>query len=441
MCIPNILLRKKIFHPGLWIFFIFTIHAFPLQLHSQNIIGYLELAGRAKKDGKDLSGAKVTLYKNGMFENEVITGKNGKFKFYIDYGYDYKITFNYTNCVEMFVRVFGKIPKEYYHIMPYYDLGEVPFFENNNTNINLDKYKEPFTKIVFDGKSLFIDDDSYLDAFVKDIYVDPLKEAQAEAERIGKEKSEQRAKREALERAKEEQRIKEELLAAEAAETKAREDELARLKEEQEKLAELTEQATQSVSSADVKLLQEKEAKARLEQKNKSIKNDFESNLLEIVASNERLDEMMIKKALPIAESNSTVEKMRLQAELKSKAEFIREQDMYLEKKKLLNLQIKRSGEKKLLEAAAVAERTIKISMQKELPKTNKYKKSPTFNIAVNYEDEWLKDTKTTTITLSNGIYVYKKETYVWGAEYYYKNEEEITVDAYKKEMINYQVN
>lgn len=434
MFIPNKILTFR----SLFLFlFALTIQS----LHSQNIIGYLELAGRAQKDGNDLSGAKITLYKNGMFEKEVITGRNGKFKFYIDYGYDYKITFNYTNCVEMFMRVYAKIPKEFYHIMPYYDLGEVPFFETNNSNINLEKYKDPFTKVIFDGKSLFVDDDSYLNTFVKDIYVDPLKEAQAEAERIGKEKAEQRAKREALERAKEEERLRQELLAAEAAEAKAREEELARLKEEQDKLAAITEQAKQSVSAADVKLLQENEIKARLEQKNKSIKTEFENDLLAIVAANEKMDVMTIKKIEPLAEYNSTVEKMRMQAELKSKAEFIREQDMYLEKKKLLNLQIKRSGEKKLLEAASFAERTIKISQQNELPKAIAYKKRPSFNIAVDYADEWLKDIKTTTVTLSNGTYIYRKETYVWGTEYYYKNEKEISKETYKKEIVNYQLN
>lgn len=413
---------------------------FSIPAYSQKIVGYLELAGRAKKDSKDLTGAKITLYKNNMFEKEIITGRNGKFKFYVDYGYEYKIAFTYAGCVDMHLLIFAKIPKEYYHLMPYYDLGDVPFFETNNTNINLDKYKEPFTKIVFDGKSMFIDDDPYLNAFVKDIYVDPLKEAQAEAERIGKEKAEQRAKREALERAKEEERIKAELLAMEAAEAKAREEELARLKEEQAKLNAIAEQANQAITEADISLAREKEAKKKLEQQNKVIKRDFENNLLAIVASNEKLDEMQIEKIMPYAESNSVIEKMRLQADLKNKAEFLREQEIVAEKHKLLNSQIKSSSEKKMLEAAAFAERTIKISQQKELPKINTYKKKPSYNVAISFTDEWMKKIKTTTVTLSTGILVYTKETYFWGAEYYYKNQEEIDQVAYKKEISNFQI-
>ena len=88
----------------------------------------------------------------------------------------------------MFLLIFAKIPKDKYHLLPAYDLGDVPFFETGNKTINIEKYQLPFTKIVFDGDKLFIDDEDYLVDFVKDIYTDPLEEAKAMAALIGKRK-------------------------------------------------------------------------------------------------------------------------------------------------------------------------------------------------------------------------------------------------------------
>ena len=79
--------------------------------HAQ-MVGYLEFAGRCKKGGKDLPGATVTLYKSGVQQQQLVTGKNGKFRFYIDWGYDYKITFSAPGCVDMQMLVMAtNVPK------------------------------------------------------------------------------------------------------------------------------------------------------------------------------------------------------------------------------------------------------------------------------------------------------------------------------------------
>ena len=51
--------------------------------------GMLEFEGKTTKDGKTLSGATVTVYRNGTIEQEKIkTGKNGKFSFSLVFGVD-----------------------------------------------------------------------------------------------------------------------------------------------------------------------------------------------------------------------------------------------------------------------------------------------------------------------------------------------------------------
>ena len=118
--------------------------------------GMLELEGRTVKDGKPLSGAKVSVYRGGTTEMVVVkTGKNGKFQLSLPFGTDYKVTFSYLGCVDMHLLVYtGKLPKEKNNIFPLY-VTEVPFFENTNSTVRLNKYKNPFTKIIYDGRNNF----------------------------------------------------------------------------------------------------------------------------------------------------------------------------------------------------------------------------------------------------------------------------------------------
>src|SRR3954468_14736091 len=74
--------------------------------------GLLEFAGRAVKDGKPLSGATVTVFRNGtILQEQIKTGRNGKFDFSLAFGVDYKMTFTYPGCVDMYLMVYtGKLP-------------------------------------------------------------------------------------------------------------------------------------------------------------------------------------------------------------------------------------------------------------------------------------------------------------------------------------------
>src|ERR1043166_4717401 len=120
--------------------------------------GLLELDGRAVKDGKPLSGATITVYRGGTTEMvKIKTGKNGKFELSLPFGVDYKVSFTYPGCVDMYMMVYtGKLPKEKNNIYPLY-VTEVPFFDVTNTTVRLSKYKNPFTKVIYDGKKAFMD--------------------------------------------------------------------------------------------------------------------------------------------------------------------------------------------------------------------------------------------------------------------------------------------
>lgn len=418
--------------------------------------GDLRFLGSAIKTGKALSGATISLYREDAKISEAValTGKNGKFKFSIEIGYKYEITFSYPGCVDMFMVLDLRVPPGNKNIYPDFSI-KVPFFETSNKAINLYKFKQPFAKIVFNGKNGFYDDPDY--NFMQGLFVDP--EAKALAEKTEKENAEkerlvaEQEEKEARENAEKERMLseiakkeaEEKLLATQKAfedakaleEAKTREEFLLKLKEEEEKEKKLLEKRNEKMDTEGFYLQQVKETKIILEKKNKSIKSTYENDLLKIVAENERIEkEKRFKKLRAEAEANSVIEVMRKEAELKAKAGYIRGQEKKDNKQTLVNAQIKAQQMKRLLETTAFSSRSLKIDNQNTFPDIRDYKMKETPAIAITIKEELLKTVKTTTITLGKKTDTYTKETYLWGLEYYYKNNIGIDNTDYLKAIL-----
>jgi hypothetical protein len=412
---------------------------FSPKVHAQ-APGMLEFAGRLVKDGKPLSGATVTILRNGSIEQEVLKpGKNGKFRCYLVFGVDYKVTFSYPGCVDMYLMVYtSKLPKERSDLFPLYET-EVPFFESNDPTIRVSKFKSPFTKVIYDGKKAFMDDEAYLAAFTKDLLIDQAELARLAAEKEAKEKAE-RDKLDAAEKAKRdaEEKVRRDAEARLLAEQKAKEDalakeaELARLKAE----AESKQNANQTMETEAMRLQREKEAKDLLAKKNKEIKAKYENELLKLVAENERMaKQKAFNKQKQEARTNTVIEQMRRETELKAKADKLREDIKLKKKKELENKQFKNNEMRKLVEAAAFAERSVRVGNQKNTPDTRDYVRRELPNVAVTVDDGLLKVTRTTVVTQGKKLDTYRKETYFWGSVYHYKNNIEIDEATYNAEI------
>ncbi len=403
--------------------------------------GMLEFEGKTIKDGKILSGATVTVFRNGTIEQEKIkTGKNGKFSFSLVFGVDYKIAFSNPGCVDMHLMVYtSKLPKEKNNIFPLY-VTEIPFFEPNTPNVRVSKYKNPFTKVIYDGKKAFMDDEAYLAQFMKDLVIDQEEINRLAAEKAAKEKAE-KDKLLATEKAKKdaEEKIKLEALAKAAyearleAEAKERAAELARLKEaDNNKVLPVD----QTMETEAIRLQREKEAKNLMAKKNKEIKTNYENDLLKMVAENERIaKQKAYSKQKQDARTNTVITQMRNEADVKAKSDKLREEQKLKKKELLANQQQKNNEIRKLVEAAAFAERSVRISNQKTLPDVRGYKQKENPNFAVTVVEGLVKTIRTTIVTQGKKMDTYKKETYFWGTVYCYKNGIEIDELIYNKEI------
>lgn len=424
--------------------------------------GYLEFSGRAIKSDKPLEGAKVVVWAGSTKISELTTPKNGKFSFDLDLGLDYKVTFAYPGCVDMNLVIIGSKCPSNKVIFPIYDVA-VRFFEYGKTNVNYQHFKEPFTKIIFDGNKTFKDDDAYLQKFLSTIYVNDEERIKKEEEDAARKKAEEemaekkrweeleKERLEAERKRKEEEHIRLEQIAALERKAKEEADALAKSmevkKKEEKKIEERKTPApeptteTQSLVKEELKLTLDKEQKKVKEKQNKAIKSNYESDLLKQMAENERLvKEQDYKKQKAKVTSNEIVEILHTEAVTKAQSEEVRFQMKVKNKQAVLNSRISNQEMTNLIKVVAYNDYHYKAAHLIKQPNTKNYKAKSMVGITTDFQTTSFKSVYTIQLFEGDKKTQYRKEKYTWGVVYYYKNNKEIDEATYIKELSQYNV-
>ncbi|MFL5754118.1 MAG: hypothetical protein ACJ76F_11970 [Bacteroidia bacterium] len=412
--------------------------------------GYLEFAGRTIRDTRPLAGAKITVYKSGVKMTELITNKNGKFMFDLDLGFDYKITFSYPGCVDMYAMVYGSKYTSDKAIFPIYDI-DVAFFDLGKSTINYANFKNPFTKVIYDGKKSFRDDEPYVDEFIRTLYIDPEEVKKKEDERLALEKAEREKELKAKMKLEEDERMRLEQIMLAEKRSKEDAEALAKLMEEknrQEKkneanssLTQKQNESNQSLVKEEVKLTIEKEQKKVKEKQNKAIKANYENDLLKLVAQNERqLKENDFKKGKNQAETNEVIETLKQEAIVKAKSDETRFNMKMKNKQAVLNSRIRNQELTGLIKDVAYHDLSFRASHAKKLPEARSYRARSMVGITTDLESQTFKSVYTITVFESGISTVYRKEKYNWGLTYYFRNDKEITEADYFSEVSQYNI-
>jgi hypothetical protein len=86
------------------------------------------------------------------------TGRNGKFRFTVDLGHQYRLDFSSPGCVPMYMVMDLRVPRDKGWIYPDY-VCEIPFFVAGDPKIRTELFSQkPFAKVIFDGNKGFCDD-------------------------------------------------------------------------------------------------------------------------------------------------------------------------------------------------------------------------------------------------------------------------------------------
>ncbi len=411
--------------------------------------GYLEFAGKCVKESQPLKGATITVYKGSTKVTELTTPKNGKFQFFLPFGVDYKINFTYPGCPDMHLMIYASKCNEKKEIFPIYDIG-VNYFDFGKPTINYANFKNPFTKIIYDGKKSFRDDEAYAADFLQSIYVDPeVIKKRDEQLALEKHKKELEIKM----KLDAEEKIRQEHLLAEAAKkSKEEPDILKKQFEEADRLKKLNEaknnavvkkeeETNESMASKEVELTVDKEKRNQKEKQNKAIRATYENDLLKIVATNERTTKVaeFVKKKND-ATRNEVIETFKREAETKAMSEQVMFDSKMRNKQVLFNSRIRNQEMVSLIKQTAYNDMSNHYKSIKKFPDTKNYKAPGLVGLTTDIEETNFKIVYN--IHLSSGAQKtnYRKEKFSWGLIYYYKNEKIISEQQYIQEISPYNI-
>jgi outer membrane protein OmpA-like peptidoglycan-associated protein len=130
--------------------------------------GSLNFIGHNFYNEKELVYTQVKVTTNASVISQFETGKSNSFKTALPFGVVYDIYFTNSSCQTMFVRVFADIPAGKRNLKTTYEL-DIPFFPRDPSTFDMAQFRNPFHQIVFDGKSRFVDDTVYMNAFLRKV--------------------------------------------------------------------------------------------------------------------------------------------------------------------------------------------------------------------------------------------------------------------------------
>ena len=397
--------------------------------------GYLEFSGKTVKNYRPLAGAQITIFTNNLKIADVTTGRNGRFMFDLELGVDYKILFNAPGCAEMHAMIYASTCSSGKIIYPIYEI-DVNFFELNQTGLNYNAFKNPFAKIVYDGNTRFVDEENYVDNFIKELYYVP--KVDQKQDEIAKTDDERNTILSNKLKEEEERLLKEQQLLAEK---KAMEeaDQMKKLLTEKMKAPLFkNDKKENAIKDAQAKLKEDEvylkisfERKKITESQNKIIKKNIETNLLKSVAENERvLKSKSITKNIKAESDNEVIAVLKREAIAKVSAEDLR----VSAKIKNKQLQIYEGIYQKELFSQ------LKISVKNEKNCISTTKKYPVVGITTDLKQNSFKSIYFIYVSEGNVKKNFRKEKYNWGLTYYYKNDKMINEQDYFNELKHFNV-
>jgi outer membrane protein OmpA-like peptidoglycan-associated protein len=134
--------------------------------------GILIFDGTATFDGQPLPNTTISVFEGGKLIQTVNTGTTSVFKLNLPFGKDYSIYFTNLKSQKMFMSVLmSNLPKKMYDYETVYALS-IPFFPKDaGTMLDTTQFRNPFHKVVFDGKTRMVDDTVYMKQFLSKVYL------------------------------------------------------------------------------------------------------------------------------------------------------------------------------------------------------------------------------------------------------------------------------
>lgn len=146
--------------------YLFALLVFFLKVNAQE--GSLQFIGHHFFNEKEQPYTEVKVVSRDSVISRFETGKSNSFKIMLPFGKVYDIYLKNASCQTGYIRVFADIPVNKRTIRTTYEL-DIPFFALDPSVYDTAQFRNPFHQIVFDGKSRFVDDTAYMNAFLRKV--------------------------------------------------------------------------------------------------------------------------------------------------------------------------------------------------------------------------------------------------------------------------------
>lgn len=146
----------------------------PYVLSSQS--GHLIFDGNNTFNGQPLINTTVTVMESGKQIQTMNTGNGSEFKLTLPLGKNYSVYFTNSKSQKMYMDIImNNIPE---NIMKYkitYAL-DIPFFPKDAVALDTTQFRNPFHKVIFNGKDKMVDDTVYMKQFLAKVYIQKKEE-------------------------------------------------------------------------------------------------------------------------------------------------------------------------------------------------------------------------------------------------------------------------
>ncbi|HWY11054.1 MAG TPA: OmpA family protein [Bacteroidia bacterium] len=139
----------------------------PFILNSQS----LTFDGNNTLDGQPLLNTTITVMESGKQIKTFNTGNQSTFKLDLPFGKNYSIYFINAKSQRMYMDVImNNLPEKAQKINMTYAF-DIPFFPKDAATFDTAQFKNPFHKVIFDGKNKMVDDTIYMKQFIAKVYL------------------------------------------------------------------------------------------------------------------------------------------------------------------------------------------------------------------------------------------------------------------------------
>jgi outer membrane protein OmpA-like peptidoglycan-associated protein len=142
--------------------------ALPALINAQ---GNFIFEGNNMFNGQPLLNTTVTVFESGKEIQTLNTANSSKFKLTLPLGKNYSVYFSNAKAQSMFLEInSNNLPEKVLKYKMTHAL-DIPFFPRDAVTFDTTQFKNPFYKIVFDGKDRMVDDTVYTKQFISKVFL------------------------------------------------------------------------------------------------------------------------------------------------------------------------------------------------------------------------------------------------------------------------------